>query len=100
MSPETENAFWLPGGLQERSVRTISWPLSQALELDPSQYDAVVWQETVRSTPSTPAFRDSPDDGLATRALAFYVGGGVWMRHQHTTTWMNLETVEVSWAEA
>lgn len=79
---------------------TISWSLSRALELDPSQDNAVAWQETVRNTPSTPAFRDSPDDGLAIRALAFYVGGGVWMRHQHTTTWMNLETVEVSRAEA
>lgn len=80
-------------------MSTVSWPLSRTLELDPSQDNAVAWQETVR-TPSTPAFRDSSDDGLAIRARAFYVGGGVWMRRQHTTTWMNLETVGVSRAEA
>lgn len=38
--------------------------------------------------------------GLAFRPVASYAGPGVWMRQQHTTTWMNLETVAVPRAEA
>jgi hypothetical protein len=43
---------------------------------------------------------NSPDGGLAFRPVSIHLGGGVWMRHQHTTTWMSLETVEASRAEA